>query len=171
MRMIKPPAVDKVQGAPPAGAIELEQVLDQISEAVIVKDLNAVVTYWNREAASLYGYSAREAIGRPLKNLHAADLSPTDYARLLERIRSGQPSASTAERRKKGGEIVRVAIKTTPLLDEQGELIGEITIARDVTALHQQQEALSAAQATLQSRLAALRDANRKLSREIAAHR
>lgn len=93
MRMIKPPAANKVQGAPAAGALELGQVLDQISEAVIVKDLNAVVTYWNREAASLYGYTAHEAIGRPLRNLHAADLSATDYARLLERIRSGQPTA------------------------------------------------------------------------------
>src|SRR5437763_14471843 len=33
----------------------LEQVLAQIGEAVIVKDMDAVVTYWNREAMSLYG--------------------------------------------------------------------------------------------------------------------
>jgi PAS domain-containing protein len=33
-------------------ALELEQVLEQIAEAVIVKDLNAVVMFWNREAAS-----------------------------------------------------------------------------------------------------------------------
>jgi diguanylate cyclase len=37
---------------------------------------------------------------------------------------------------------VHVALKTTPLLDEQGALIGEITIARDVTAIHQTEEAL-----------------------------
>ena len=42
----------------------LEQVLAQIGEAVIVKDMNAVVTYWNREAMSLYGYSPEEAIGQ-----------------------------------------------------------------------------------------------------------
>ena len=33
------------------------------------------VTYWNREAASLYGFSAQEAVGKPLRSLHAADLS------------------------------------------------------------------------------------------------
>ena len=50
---------------------------------------NAVVTYWNREATSLYGFSAQEAIGQPLRKLHAADLSDADYARIQERIRAG----------------------------------------------------------------------------------
>src|SRR5258708_24139641 len=56
-------------------AHDLAQVLEHSGEAVIVKDLNAVVTYWNREATSLYGYSAEEAIGQPLRKLHAAELS------------------------------------------------------------------------------------------------
>jgi PAS domain S-box-containing protein/diguanylate cyclase (GGDEF)-like protein len=108
-------------------------VLEQSGDAVIVKDLNAVVTYWNREAASLYGFSAEEAIGQPLRKLHAAELSEADYQRLLERVRAGRPTSSTTERRKKSGEIIRVTLKTTPLLDDQGVLVGEITIARDIT--------------------------------------
>jgi PAS domain S-box-containing protein len=92
-----------------ARARQLEQVLEQIGEAIIVKDLDAVVTYWNREAASLYGYSAEDAVGRPLRKLHAADLSEAEYARLLERVRSGKPTTSTTERRKKSGDAVRVA--------------------------------------------------------------
>jgi PAS domain S-box-containing protein len=72
---------------------DLAQVLEQSGDAVIVKDLNAIVTYWNREAASLYGYSAEEAIGQPLRTLHAAELSEADYASLLARVRAGRPSA------------------------------------------------------------------------------
>jgi diguanylate cyclase len=130
-------------------ARDLAQVLEQSGEAVIIKDLNAVVTYWNREAASLYGFSAEEAIGQPLRKLHAAELSEADYAGLLERVRAGRPTSSTTERRKKSGEIVRVTLKTTPLLDEQGALIGEITIARDVTAIFQKEEALRRAEREL----------------------
>jgi len=154
-----------------ARARELEQVLEHTGEAVIVKDLNAVVTYWNREATSLYGFSAQEAVGQPLRKLHAADLSDAEYARIEERIRAGSPTATSTERRKKSGEIVRVALKTTPLLDARGNLIGEITVARDVTALHRTEEALRAAHATLKARLAAIREANRNLSREVAARR
>jgi diguanylate cyclase (GGDEF)-like protein len=50
-------------------------------------------------------------------------------------------------------------------------LIGEITVARDITTLHRTEEALQAAQATLQAKLTAIRDANRRLTREMAARR
>lgn len=154
-----------------AHAYELEQVLEQTGEAIIVKDLNAIVTHWNREAALLYGFSAQEAVGQPLRKLHAAELSDADYARLLDRVRAGRSTSACTERRKKNGEIVRVALKTSPLLDAQGKLVGEITVARDVTALHRTEDALRAAQATLQARLATIRGANRDLTREIAARR
>jgi diguanylate cyclase (GGDEF)-like protein/PAS domain S-box-containing protein len=144
------PATENDRSAPIAR--DLAQVLEHSGEAVIVKDLNAVVTYWNRQAASLYGFSAEEAVGQPLRKLHAAELSEGDYADLLERVRSGRPSSSTTERRKKTGEIVRVALNTTPLLDEQGALIGEITIARDITAMHQKEEALRKAERELRQR-------------------
>lgn len=170
MRVVKPQGVSgAANGRSGTHARELEQVLEQSGEAVIVKDLNAVVTYWNREAASLYGFSAQEAVGQPLRKLHAADLSDADYARILARIRAGVPTSASTERRKKSGEIVRVALKTTPLLDAGGKLVGEITVARDVTTLHRTEEALRAAQATLQARLTAIREANRNLTREIAA--
>jgi PAS domain S-box-containing protein len=132
-----------------ASARDLAQVLEHSGEAVIVKDLNAVVTYWNREAATLYGFSAEEAIGQPLRELHAAELSEADYASLLTRVRAGHPTSSPAERRKKNGEIVRVTLNTTPLLDEHGALVGEITIARDVTAMFQKEEALRRAEREL----------------------
>ena len=128
---------------------DLAQVLERSGDAVIVKDLDAVVTYWNREAASLYGFSAEEAIGQPLRKLHAAELSEADYASLLARVRAGRATSSTTERRKKSGEIVRVTLKTMPLLNGQGALVGEITIARDITAMYQTEEALRRAEREL----------------------
>jgi diguanylate cyclase (GGDEF)-like protein/PAS domain S-box-containing protein len=134
MRVVKS---HNVRGVPSKGsevsASELAQVLEQSGEAVIVKNLDAVVTYWNSEAASLYGFSAEEAVGQSLQKLHAAELSEVDYKRLLARVRAGRPTSQVTERRKKSGETIRVALKTTPLLDCYGGLIGEITIARDVT--------------------------------------
>jgi len=172
MRVVKPHLVRRTDnGNAEARSRELEQVLEQTGEAVIVKDMNAVVTYWNREATSLYGFSAQEAVGQPLRKLHAATLSEADYAKVLERIRSGRSTSAATERRKKNGDVVRVSLKTTPLLDAQGKLIGEITVARDVTALHHTEEALRAAQATLEARLTAIREANRALTREVAARR
>jgi PAS domain S-box-containing protein/diguanylate cyclase (GGDEF)-like protein len=134
MQVVRPhSAYDAGTQRSEASARDLVQVLEQSGEAVIVKDLNAVVTYWNRAAATLYGFSAEEAVGQPLRKLHAAELSELEYERLIQRVRAGRPSSTTTERHKKNGETIRVAIKTTPLLNDQGALIGEITIARDVT--------------------------------------
>lgn len=172
MRVVNPRLIPGAGHKPSAtSAYELEQVLEQSGDAVIIKDLDAVVTFWNREAAALYGFSAEEAVGQPLRKLHAAELSEADYARLLARVRAGHPNSATTERRKKSGEIIRVTLNTTPLYDDQGILIGEITIARDVTAMYQKEAALRSAEETLQVRMTAIRDANRNLARQIAARR
>jgi diguanylate cyclase (GGDEF)-like protein/PAS domain S-box-containing protein len=172
MRIVKPEisrSSEDEQSVPYAH--DLAQVLEHTGEAVIVKDMNAVVTFWNREASSMYGFSAQEAVGQPMRKLHCADLSEVEYNRILTRIRAGVPTSFLTERRKKSGEVLRVALKTTPLFDDQHKLVGEITVARDVTGLHQTEEALRAAQATLHARLAAIREANRNLTREVAARR
>lgn len=170
MAIVKPHLVSDIGDRPvEAFAHELEQVLQQIGEAVIVKDLNAVVTYWNGEAASLYGFSAAQAIGQPLRNLHAADLSDADYGRLLERVRSGKPSSSITDRRKIRRRDCPCQPQDDPAVDAAGKLVGEITVARDVTVLHRTEESLRAPQGSLRVRLAAIRDANRKLNQEMAA--
>jgi diguanylate cyclase (GGDEF)-like protein/PAS domain S-box-containing protein len=162
---------DTAAERPEPVARELAQVLEQCGNAVIVKDLNAVVTYWNREATALYGFSAEEAVGNPLRKLHAAELSEADYERLLARVRSGRATASVSERSRKDGKPVRVSLKTTPLMDQDGQLIGEITIATDITAMHEKEQALQIAQQTIQARLKAIRDANRSLARQNTARR
>jgi diguanylate cyclase (GGDEF)-like protein/PAS domain S-box-containing protein len=150
---------------------QLEQVIELSDESVVVKDLDGIVTLWNRAATALYGFSAAEAIGRPLRELHAADLSDAQYAALLSRIRAGKPTASTEERRTKSGETVRVTNNRAPLLDAQGYLTGEITIARDVTALHRSQEALRRAQASLEAKVKSIHEANRSLKGEMRSRR
>ena len=152
-------------------ARQFEQVLEQSGEAIIVKDMDAIVTYWNREATALYGFSTEEAVGQSLRKLHAADLSEADYDRVLKRVRAGKPTSGISERRKRNGEIVNVQIKTTPLVDAHGRLVGEITVARDVTLLHRTEEALRGAQATLEAKLVAARESRRNLAREVSARR
>jgi len=129
----------------------LELVIDLAGEAIFVKDLHGVILLWNREATALYGFRADEAVGRTLRQLHAADLSDEAYSRLMERIRAGVPTSATVERRKKGGEVIFVSNRTAPMFDDAGRLIAEITFARDVTTTHRANAALAEAQARLAS--------------------
>ncbi len=130
-----------------------------------------MVLVWNREATTLYGFNAQEAIGRTLRELHAAELSEVEYAKVLARIRAGVPTTRTVERRKKDGEVIHVLNRTVPIFDLGTRLVGEVTYARDITALHRANEQLGDARATLEAQLAAVHEANRELAREVSARR
>jgi diguanylate cyclase (GGDEF)-like protein/PAS domain S-box-containing protein len=136
--------------APGPAPSALAQVIEASDDAIVVKDLDGVVTLWNAAAATLYGYAASEAVGQTLDQLHAGDLSPAQYEAVRARIRAGRPTTGVVERRRKSGEGVRVLIRTAPLHDPQGRLAGEVTIARDVTALGKAEAALQEAQARLE---------------------
>jgi PAS domain S-box-containing protein len=53
------------------------RLLDQVQEAVIAADLSGRVIYWNRFAENLYGWKAKEALGRNI-----LELTPSDDSRL-----------------------------------------------------------------------------------------
>lgn len=148
-------------------ALQLEKTLESSGESVVIKDLNAVVTFWNPQATALYGFTADEAIGHPLRDLHAADLSEEAYARVLARVRSGQSSTATTERKKKNGDTLHVLIRTTPLFDENGVLVAESTITRDISDIRRAEDALNVAKTALKDKLAA----NRNLKTEVASRR
>ncbi|MFZ2739337.1 MAG: sensor domain-containing diguanylate cyclase [Burkholderiaceae bacterium] len=140
-----------------------EQTLESLNDAVLIKDLNAVVVFWNKAAAELYGFTAQEAVGRCVRELHAAVLSEEAYAAMLAQLHSGLPQTSNVERRKKNGQLVHVRMQKTPIFDDQDVLMGETTIARDVSEIKKIEEALSLAKESIKDK----RDANRNLKREI----
>lgn len=141
----------------------LEQALMSLDEAVLIKDLNAVVVFWNKGAEELYGFTAQEAIGRCVRELHAASLSEEAYAAMLTQLHSGVPKVSEVERKNKNGKTVHVRMQKAPLFDELGVLIGESTITRDVDDIRKLEEALNLVKETLKTK----QEANADLKREI----
>lgn len=161
----------------PLGDIEavrnrmLAAALDHAGEAILIKDLDARVIYWNREAEALYGFSAEEALGQSIRRLHGADLSDTQWDEVMRRIRSGTPGKRRAERRCKNGRIVTVDISNTPLFDDEGRLCAELTVVRDVSELDHVERSLKAARADLEAKLDQLQSTNASLEREVQERR
>ena len=68
----------------------LAAIITSSEEAVIGKSLEGVIQSWNRGAEAMYGYSAEEAVGRPISILQSPD-RPDEVPALLEKIRRGEP--------------------------------------------------------------------------------
>jgi PAS domain S-box-containing protein len=131
----------------------LAAVVEQSNEAILTYDVHAIITSWNKAAEQLLGFSAAEAIGKSVRAVHMQHISAAKFTLLLERIRSGEVAAFEEQRLNRAGSLVYVSWTTAPLLDEQGRVMGEICIARDITTLKQAQELLRHSNEKLEARV------------------
>ena len=111
----------------------LAAIVECSDDAIVSKDLNGIIQSWNRGAERLFGYTAAEAIGRPVTML-----IPEDRAGEEEEIRRRIGRGERVEhydttRRTKDGRLVEVSITVSPLRDRSGRVIGASKIARDIS--------------------------------------
>jgi len=127
------PRKSAVDGRSSGSKTWLASIVEHSDDAIIGKDLNGIITSWNRAAGQLFGYTAEEAIGRPINILIPADRADEE-AEILGRIRRGDHIQHFETlRRRKDGTLVDISISVSPIKDESGEIVGAAKIARDIT--------------------------------------
>src|SRR6266404_2926919 len=111
----------------------LASIVESSDDAIISKDLNGVISSWNKGAERLFGYMAEEAIGQPVTMLIPADRFDEEPS-ILERVRSGRKvDHYETVRRRKNGTLVDVSLTVSAVKNESGKVIGASKIARDIT--------------------------------------
>ena len=109
-------------------------IVESSDDAIIAKDLNAVITDWNRGAERLFGYMAEEAIGRPITMLIPEDRHDEEPG-ILARLRRGERIEHyETVRRRKDGALVDIDLTVSPIKNRAGRITGASKIARDITA-------------------------------------
>jgi len=111
----------------------LAAIIESSGDAIISKDLDELVTSWNKEAERLFGYSADEIIGKPITVLVPPDRHNEELG-IIERLRQGERVLryETVYFRK-DGTALNVSLAVWPIKDETGNVIGASKIARDIT--------------------------------------
>jgi PAS domain S-box-containing protein len=118
-------------------------IVDSSDDAILSKNLNGVITSWNGGARRLFGYTAEEAVGKPVAMLIPADRLDEE-PEILSRIRRGERiDHYETQRMRKDGSFVDISLTVSPLKDAAGRVIGASKIARDITDQKQTQERLS----------------------------
>jgi PAS domain S-box-containing protein len=111
----------------------LAAIVESSDDIIASKDLNGVITSWNKGAERVLGYTAEEVIGKHVSMLMPPELVE-DMPRILERVRRGEKvDHYQTKRRRKDGTIIDVSLTVSPIRDADGEIIGASKIGRDIT--------------------------------------
>lgn len=124
-------------GAEQDQPLSAEQILWSIVEnsddAIITKNLDGIISSWNKSAERLYGYTADEAIGKPVTILMPPERHNEEPA-ILARVRRGEVIHHyETVRRRKDGTLLDISLTVSPLKNAEGVIIGASKIARDIT--------------------------------------
>lgn len=114
-----------------------DAIVESSDDAIIAKDLDGTIINWNRGAERLFGYTANEAIGKPVAMLIPLD-RPDEEPDILMRIRRGERIEHYETiRRRKDGSLVEISLSISPIRNREGRVIGAAKIARDITERRQ----------------------------------
>jgi len=111
----------------------LAAIVESSDDAIVSKDLNGIVTSWNRAAERMFGYSAAEMVGESIRTIVPHDRQSEEDSVLALVGRGEKVDHYETLRRRKDGSLIPVSLTVSPIRGEDGSIIGASKIARDVS--------------------------------------
>ncbi len=120
----------------------LAAIVESSDDAIVGKNLDGIVTSWNRGAERLFGYRPEEMIGQSIERLIPLDRR-AEEPKILEKLRRGERVEHfESVRITKGGRAVDVYLTISPIRDSFGQITGASKIVHDITERKRAEEAL-----------------------------
>jgi PAS domain S-box-containing protein len=121
----------------------LGSIVESSDDAIVSKNLDGVITSWNRGAERIFGYTAEEAIGKPITIIIPLDRQDEERT-ILTQIRRGEriEHFETIRQHKHGGRIA-ISLTISPVKNSEGKIVGASKIARDITEQKRSQEQIA----------------------------
>jgi PAS domain S-box-containing protein len=131
-------------------------IVESSEDAIITKNVDAVIVSWNAGAQRLFGYTEAEAVGQPITILVPPDLLEEEN-RILEKLRAGgRIEHYETVRVTRTGKKVDVSLTITAVKDSNGRIIGFTKIAHDITQRKRSEERLQETNRALATQTALL---------------
>jgi PAS domain S-box-containing protein len=139
------------------------QLLDCVEQAVIACNTAGVITYWNRFAERLYGWTAAEAVGRPVITVVVPETTPDRSEQMMNWFQDGTTWAGEYVMRRRDGTTFPAFLNAASIRDAHDQLVGIVGVSIDISAPRQIQADLQQALAEVH----AARDQLQVLSRRL----
>ena len=113
-------------------AKQLSAIVESSADAIYTVDLEGSVLTWNHGAQELYGYSAEEAVGMEIQALEPGELE-SEFRIGLEQLGAGETIRVESVRQRRDGDLIDVSLTASPIYDDEGNVVGASSIARDIS--------------------------------------
>ena len=121
----------------------LASIVESSDDAIVSKNLDGIITNWNRGAERIFGYTAEEVIGQPITIVIPEDRQ-SEEREILTRIRRGERiDHFETIRQRKHGSLIVVSLTVSPVKNAEGKIVGASKIARDITEQKRSQEQIA----------------------------
>jgi PAS domain S-box-containing protein len=122
-------------------------IVDSSNDAIIGKTLEGVITTWNRGAEHVYGYTAKEMVGKNVSLLVPDGRGDESRQIIASMLASDKRTAHfETQRVHKDSRVIDVSLTVSPIRDSDGTIVGASSVARDVTEHNAMAEALKASE-------------------------
>ena len=110
----------------------LAAIIDSSDDAIVAKTLDGVIMSWNTSAERIFGFSSDEAVGEHISIIIPEDRLDEEYV-ILGKVKAGQRvDHFETIRRAKDGTLIDISLTVSPILANDGRIIGASKVARDI---------------------------------------
>ena len=120
---------------------QIDNILNQIHDAVIITDLSSTITSWNKGAEFQLEYTSEEAIGQPIYFLYPETKEKLSQGDLIELLKETGALTFEAPMRKKSGKEILVHTSLSPIIDSENNITGVVSYTLDITEQRKAEEA------------------------------
>ena len=121
-------------------------IVEASDDAILTKDLDAIITSWNGGAERLFGYTREEAVGRPVSMLVPPELHDEEREMLVRVLSGRRVDHRETTRVCKDGTTRSVSLTVSAIRDGHGGIIAISSTVRDITESTRAAQSLRAAE-------------------------
>jgi len=111
----------------------LAAIVESSDDAIISTDLTGIIATWNKGAERIFGYTTAETVGRSFTILIPAEGFERESQILTEVLKGKRVEHYETVRQRKDGSLIDISLTSSPLKDEDGNIVGAAKVARDIS--------------------------------------
>jgi PAS domain S-box-containing protein len=102
-------------------------------DAIFITDINGTIDFINPAFEKIYGFSKLEALGKTPRILKSGLITPEAYKLFWNTLLEGKPVKGEIKNKTKDGRIIDIEASNNPIINEKGNIVGFLSINRDIT--------------------------------------